>query len=180
MEGRFDRFGSRRHLRSRRPEGTSPLQAEAADQGIHRELVLREVAVTAPPPDVADVLQVTVDTPLVVRRHLVVLDGHPAATADSYIPAHLVEGTRIVRSEKIPGGVHAALTEVLGTPLTHAVEALVARMPAPVEAETLELPPGTPVVELVRTIHADDRPVEVTVWMFDASRHRFVYDVPVD
>ncbi|MBB4918250.1 DNA-binding GntR family transcriptional regulator [Streptosporangium saharense] len=130
--------------------------------------------------DIADLLRIAVDIPLVVRRHLVVLDGHPAATADSYIPAHLVEGTRIARPEKIPGGVHAALAEILGAPLTRAVETLVARMPTLVETETLQLLPGTPVVELVRTIHAGDRPVEVTAWLFDASRHRFVYDVPMD
>ncbi|MEV7008699.1 GntR family transcriptional regulator [Streptosporangium sp. NPDC051022] len=177
---RLDRLGSRRHLRSQRPAGTSPLEAEAAAQGVHRELILREVISFLPPPGIADLLQITPETPLVVRRHLVTLDGHPAATADSYIPAHLVEGSRIARHEPIPGGVHAELADLLGTPLTGAVEMLVARMPNPDETETLRLPPGTPVVELTRTIHAGDRPVEVTVWLFDASRHRFVYEVPVD
>ncbi|MGW4425769.1 GntR family transcriptional regulator [Streptosporangium sp. NPDC004631] len=177
---RLDRLGSKRHLRSQRPAGTSPLEAEAAEQGFHRELILAEVTTAVAPPDVTDLLGVAPETLVVVRRHLITLDGRPAVTADSYIPARLVEGSRIARHEKVPGGVHAALAEILGAPLTDAVEALIARMPTPAETETLRLPPGTPVVELIRTLHAGEQPVEVTVWLFDASRHRFIYDVPVD
>ncbi|WP_312923564.1 UTRA domain-containing protein [Thermocatellispora tengchongensis] len=86
----------------------------------------------------------------------------------------------MARHEEIPGGVHTELAEALGTPLTGAVEELVSRMPTPAETELLHLPPGTPVVELTRVIHAGERPVEVTLWLFDASRHRFVYEVPID
>jgi DNA-binding GntR family transcriptional regulator len=53
-------------------------------------------------------------------------------------------------------------------------------MPTPSEKDTLNLLPGTPVVELTRTIYAGDRPVDVTAFLFDAGWHRFVYDVPMD
>ena len=177
---RYDRNGSRRHLRSQRPADTSPTQAETQAQDIERELVLVGVDTIPAPADVAELLDVDEGTALVRRRHLITLDGDPAQTADSYFVATLVEGSRIARAEKIPGGVHAELAALLGTALTRAEEILVARMPDQAEKQTLALLPGTPLVELTRTIYAGDQPVEVTRFLFDGSWHRFVYDVPMD
>lgn len=177
---RYLRNGTKRHLSSQRPAGTSPTQAETESQGIQRELNLLAVETLPAPADIAEHLRVEAGTPLVCRRHLITLDGDPAQTADSFFVASQVEGSRIARMEKIPGGVHAELAAVLGTPLTRAEEVFVARMPTPAEKETLALLPGTPVVDLARTIYAGDRPVEVTKFLFDGSWHRFVYDVPMD
>lgn len=177
---RYLRHGSKRHLRSQRPAGTSPTQAETESQGIQRELNLLAVETLPAPADVARRLGVETGTPLVRRRHLITLDSDPAQTADSFFVAAQVEGSRIAHMEKIPGGVHAELANVLGEALTRATEESIARMPTPAEREALALLPGTPVVELVRTIYAGDRPVEVTQWLFDAGWHRFIYDVPVD
>lgn len=177
---RYLRRGTKRHLRSQRPAGTSPTQAETESQGIQRELNLLAVETLPAPADIAEHLRVTAGTPLVCRRHLITLDGDPAQTADSFFVADQVEGSRIARMEQIPGGVHAELASVLGTPLTHAEEVFVARMPTPTEKEALALLPGTPVVALARTIYAGGHPVEVTKFLFDGSWHRFAYDVPVD
>jgi len=177
---RYDRHGSRRHLRSRRPTGTSPTQAETQAQNIERTLDLLAVETLPAPADIAGHLNVEPGTPLTCRRHLISLDGDPAQTAVSYFVAAVVEGTRIARMESIPGGVHAELAAVLGASLTQAEEILVARMPTQAEKEILALLPGTPVVELTRIIHAGDRPVEVTKFLFDGSWHRFVYNVPMD
>jgi GntR family transcriptional regulator len=71
---------------------------------------------------------------------------------------------------KPPGGTHAYLSDELGVTLAEAVEELVARMPTPQETITLRLVPGTPVVELVRTIYDDNNnPVEVTVFVIAAA-----------
>ncbi len=177
---RYNRFGTKRHLSSQRPTGTSPTQAETEAQDIRRELDLLGVETLPAPADIASHLGVEPGTPVVRRRHLISLDGDPAQTADSYFLADQVGGSRIARMEQIPGGVHTELAAVLGTALTSATEVLVARMPTPAEKETLNLLPGTPVVELLRTIYAGDRPVEVTAFLFDAGWHRFVYDVPMD
>lgn len=177
---RYDRYGSKRHLRSQRPAGTSPTQAETEAQKIQRELQLLAVETLPAPADIARRLGVETGTPLVRRRHLITLDSDPAQTADSFFVAAHVEGSRIAHMEKIPGGVHAELANVLGEALTRATEEAIARMPTPAEKETLALLPGTPVVELIRTIYAGDRPAEVTIWLFDAGWHRFIYDVPVD
>lgn len=177
---RYDRHGSTRHLSSHRPAGTPPTQAETQTQGIQRELELLDVKTVPAPAAVAALLGVDDGTPVVRRRHLITLDGDPAQTATSYFVAAMVQGSRIARAGRIPGGVHAELAAVLGTALTRAEELLVARMPTPAETETLALLPGTPVVDLTRTIYAGDTPVEVTAWLFDAGWHRFIYDVPVD
>ncbi|GAA0964369.1 UTRA domain-containing protein [Acrocarpospora macrocephala] len=177
---RYDRHGSKRHLRSHRPAGTSPTQAETAQQDIRRELQLLGVATVPAPAEIAELLDVPTGTLLVRRRHLITLDGDPAQTANSYFIAEQVQGTRIARHEAIPGGVHAELASVLGRPLTEAREVFVARMPTPQETETLNLLPGTPVVELSRTIYAGEHAVEATSFLFDAGWHRFTYDVPMD
>jgi GntR family transcriptional regulator len=177
---RLRRHGTSRHLRSERQPGTAPLEAEARDQGFLRGQELIEVTVAPAPTDVANRLNLEPESPVVVRRHLLTLDDEPAQSADSYFPLQLVRGTHIIENEKIPGGVHAELTRVLGDPPSHADEDLVARMPTPAEARTLRLPPGTPIVDLTRTIYAGDQPVEVTHFIFDGSRHLFTYRVPMD
>jgi GntR family transcriptional regulator len=50
-------------------------------------------------------------------------------------------------------------------------------MPEPAEAARLGLPPGTPVVDIVRTAYAADRRVvEVNEMIADASSYVFRYD----
>ncbi|WP_157253252.1 GntR family transcriptional regulator [Nonomuraea typhae] len=177
---RLRRYGTKRHLRSGRPEGTAPLEAEAQAQGMVRERHLLEVATIPAPREIAELLGADEGAALVVRRHVLTINGEPAQIADSYFLASQVTGTIIAQLEQISGGVHGELAELLGHPQMRAVEDLIARMPTPSEAETLTLPPGTPVVELTRTIYADERPVEVTKFLFDGSRHIFTYDVPMD
>ncbi len=177
---RLRRDGTSRHLRSERQLGTAPLEAEAHDQSFRRGQNLIDVTTTSAPTDIAELLRLQPTSAVVVRRHLLTLDDEPAQVADSYFPAEIVRGTPIAQNEKIPGGVHAELARILGDNLSHAVEDLVARMPTPAEARTLRLPPGTPVVDLTRTIYAQDKPVEVTHFIFDGSRHLFTYRVPMD
>lgn len=177
---RLRRHGTSRHLRSERQPGTAPLEAEAHDQSFQRGQNLIEVTTMPAPADIASLLQLAPESVVVVRRHLLTLDDEPAQVADSYFPVEVVRGTRIAQNEKIPGGVHAELTRILGGTLSHAIEDLIARMPTPTEARTLRLPPGTPVVDLTRTIHMDDKPVELTRFVFDGSRHLFTYHVPMD
>lgn len=177
---RLRRHGTSRHLRSERPPGTAPLQAEAQDQDFRRGQELIEVITIPAPADIANRLNLEPNSPVVVRRHLLTLDDEPAQSADSYFPLQLVRGTRIAENEMIPGGVHAELARLLGGGLSHAEEELIARMPTPTEARTLRLPPGTPIVDLARTIYKGTKPVEVTHFVFDGSRHLFTYRVPMD
>jgi GntR family transcriptional regulator len=177
---RMLRDASRRHLRSARPAGTGPMETEALEQGFIRGQT--GIAVTSEPaaPPVTTMLAFSAGTPLLRRDMVLTLDEEPAALASSWFPADPVEGSAITRPESVPGGVHGELARLVGK-LGDAREELSARMPTPAEATALRLPPGTPVVELWRTIpKRDGQPIEVTRFVFDGTRYRFAYAVPMD
>jgi GntR family transcriptional regulator len=178
---RMLRDGSRRHVRSARPAGTGPMEAEAAEQGFVRAQTGTGVSLEPASSDIAEWLgDIASGTSLLRRDMVLTLDGEPAALASSWFPADLVEGSPIARPEPVPGGVHGELARLIGG-LGDAREELFARMPTPTEATTLRLPPGTPVVELWRTIPAaDGRVIEVTRFLFDGARYRFAYTVPMN
>jgi GntR family transcriptional regulator len=178
---RLRRMGSTRHLRSRRPPATAPLEAEAATQSFQRSSELTEVASVSAPKEVAERLGVPEGTSVVRRSYLLSIDGEVAQTARSYFTHELVDGTTLAEQMQPANGTHAYLAEELGVTLDVAVEELVARMPTPQETIALRLVPGTPVVELVRTIYdKTEKPVEVTIFLFAADRHSFAYVVPID
>jgi GntR family transcriptional regulator len=109
------------------------------------------------------------------------IDGEVAQTARSYFTHELADGTVLAEHAQPPNGTHTYLADDLGITLDVAFEELVARMPTPQEMLALRLVPGTPVVELIRTISDKaQRPVEVTVFLFAADRHSFAYVVPLD
>ncbi len=178
---RLRRMGSTRHLRSRRPPATAPLEAEAAAQSFHRSSELVEVASVPAPQDVAERLGVTEGTNVIRRSYLLSIDGEVAQTARSYFTHELADGTVLAEHTQPANGTHAYLADDLGAVLDLAVEELVARMPTPQEMMTLRLVPGTPVVELTRTIYDKaQRPLEVTAFLLAADRHSFAYIVPLD
>lgn len=178
---RRGRMGSTRHLRSRRPPATTPLEAEAAAQNFHRSSELVEVVSVPAPPEVAQRFGVPEGTSVVRRSYLLSIDGEVAQTARSYFTHELADGTVLAEHAQPANGTHAYLADDLGTTIDVAVEELVARMPTPQEMLALRLVPGTPVVELIRTISDKaQRPVEVTVFLFAADRHSFAYVVPLD
>jgi GntR family transcriptional regulator len=61
--------------------------------------------------------------------------------------------------------------------IARSVDDLVARMPTHEEAVQLQLPPGVPVVRVLRTVYdSDGRPVEVQDSVVAADRHEFRYE----
>lgn len=177
---RHVRHGSTRHLTDARPEGAGPLAAEATSQGSQSRQDIREVRQLPAPADIAQQLGITEDSPIIHRSHLLWIDDAPSQLADSYFPMDLVRDSSLMQPEPIPGGVHAYLQQELGIALDHADELLVARMPTPQETTTLHLAPGTPVVDLRRTIYnTTGDAVEVTQFVLAGDRHVFAYTVPM-
>jgi DNA-binding GntR family transcriptional regulator len=68
----------------------------------------------------------------------------------------------------------------LGIAFDIAVEELVARMPTLQETMTLRLVPGTPVVELIRTIYAKDENLIECLSSSSRPTVSFTYVVPMD
>jgi GntR family transcriptional regulator len=151
----------------------------SADAG-SRELSVDQLEVrrAAPPAHIRLLLDLTddPDAQVVVRSRRYVLDGKPVLLSVSYLPGGLAAGTMMEYQDAGPGGVYARLRE-LGHAPARFREDLRARMPEPGEAAALGLPPGTPVVDIVRTAYGADRQVvEVSEMIADASSYVFRYD----
>jgi GntR family transcriptional regulator len=151
----------------------------SADAG-SRELSVDQVEVrrVAPPAHIRLLLDLPDDLGdlVIARSRRYVLDGKPVLLSISYLPAELAAGTMMEYRDAGPGGIYARLQEIGHAPARFR-EDLRARMPEPAEAARLGLPPGTPVVDIVRTAYAADRRVvEVNEMIADASSYVFRYD----
>jgi GntR family transcriptional regulator len=173
------RHGIERYSRSRWTTGTPILIAEAQQQGRTAEQHIRELAEVPAPEAVAERLGIEPDTPVWVRRRTTMIDGRPNQLADSYYELSVVRGTPITEEDTGPGGGFARL-EDQGHHLTRIREELSVRMPTGPETVALELPPGTPVIDLARTTSdADGRPVEVMLAVIAGDMATFTYDFPI-
>jgi len=177
---RARRHGIERYSRSRWAAGTAILTAEAALQGHHADQVIRELTEVSAPAAVAERLDIASDTRVWVRRRTTRIDDRPNQLADSYYPLDIVERAPLIKSENTgPGGGFARIEEA-GYKLDHICEELSVRMPAPREVALLELPQGTPVVELTRTTFTKtNRPVEVMLTVIAGDMASFHYEFPI-
>lgn len=173
------RHGIERYARSRWAAGKAVLVAEAEQQDRTADQIIRELAEVPAPEPVAERLGIEPGTPVWVRRRTTLIDGRPNQLADSYYQLDLVRNTPIMQEDTGPGGGYARLEEH-GVTLGRIREDLSARMPTGPETVALELPPGTPVVELARTTcDTDGRPVEVMLAVIAGDMATFSYDFPI-
>lgn len=156
------------------PEGKPIWGAESEGRSLEVDRV--QVSEDDPPPRAAVLLGLADGERVIVRDRRYLLDGKPVLIARSYLRASLVRGTQIAQPDTGPGGTYARLAD-LGHAPTHFREDLRARMPEPGEVSALDLPPGTPVVEVIRTAYASNaQPVEASEMVADAGAYVFRYD----
>lgn len=158
--------------------GQAILTAEAAGQGLSAGQLIRELAEVSAPDAVSSRLNIPPQTPVWVRRRTTMVDGRPNQLADSYYELDVVAGTKIMDEDTGPGGGFARLEEA-GYPLTEIHEEWVPRMPNGPESSALRLPPGTPVVDLIRTTFSGDRPVEVMLAVIAGDMVSMSYRFPI-
>jgi len=123
----------------------------------------------------AEALGIAADSPVVFRSRRYVVDDKAVQLATSYYPVDLARGTRITYTDTGPGGSYAVLAELGHAPASF-TEYLLARMPRPDETAQLDLPGGTPVIEITR--HASEvggRCVEVNRMILDGSAYLLDY-----
>ncbi len=114
-----------------------------------------------------------------VRRRTTLIDGRPNQLADSYYELDVVRGTLITQEDTGPGGGFARLEEA-GYGLAEIAEEWSTRMPTGPEGVALRLPPGTPVMELIRTAYdATGRAVEVMLAVLAGDMVQLAYRFPV-
>ncbi len=132
----------------------------------------------AAPPWATEALGLPAGATTAFRSRRFEVDGRSVQLADSWLPVDIVRGTQIMHTDTGPGGTYARLAE-LGHAPTHFVEYLRARMPRPEEAERLELPPGTPVLEITRHAYEESgRCVEVNRMILDGTAYLVDYSFP--
>lgn len=141
-----------------------------------------EIAEVVPPDDVADALGLAVGE-RAVRRGRVMVDkanGQPVEIVASYFPVEIARDTPLDRPIAVKGSALSVLKD-LGYPPRHpANEWVEGRMPTADESRILQLPPGTPILRLLRVTRTDNaRPIEVLDMVFGADRYRLEYELPV-
>ena len=129
------------------------------------------------PDDAAARLQIDAGAEVVIRRRLYYAEEQPVETATSYIPLSIAAGTPIEEPNPGPGGIYARM-EDQGMAFERYDEEVSARMPTGEESRLLKLPPGSPVIHLVRTAFADGRSVEVCDTVMDAAAFVLQYRLP--
>ena len=170
---------------SRSANYTSP-PADGEPVKYHGTSEQLEISEIVPPDDVAIALGLEDDMRAVCRSRVMVEKDNPTSKGKvvelvaSYFPVEIARGTELDSLRQIKGGTLAALKRMGYPPRNPAKEWVDARMPTARESRLLNLPPGTPVLRLLRRTCTDgDRPIEVLDMVFGADRYRLEYDLPV-
>src|SRR5690606_20874411 len=129
---------------------------------------------------IANALGIEPDVSVVFRSRRFAVEGQPVQLATSYLPVDLARGSAIMHTDTGPGGIYARLADQGHAPVAF-VEELRCRMPNPDETEALELPDGTPVIEIIRrAFQSDGRCVEVNRMVLDGSTYVLDYTFAAD
>jgi len=106
------------------------------------------VGLAVPPARVAAALGTPADRELLCRRRLVRQDGESSEVITWWFPPELAEGTSLVGTEPLKGGVRAHLARRKGVRVDHVVEQVTARHPASHEVKLLGITRSAPVLAL--------------------------------
>src|SRR5215471_6329138 len=136
-----------------------------------------QVEQITPPPSIAARLNLDPRTDrCIVRRHVRYIDGKPAIISDDYFDDRIVRGTELAEPEDTS---RENILAGAGYEQVYDTDEIITRMPTPEEIEPLEISPGTPVAEHIRTGYtAEDRPVRVMVSIVPGDVLILQYTVP--
>lgn len=132
--------------------------------------------------DIARRLGISVGDEVMRTDYVSYANDEPMMVVHSYEPLAITRGTPIERPEEGPY-MAAGLIErftAIGLRPTSVVERLRSRMPRPSEVDLLKLPPGIPVLLVVRTTYAEKKVLETADLLFDAHRYELEYALKVD
>jgi len=150
------------------------------EQGRHTHVrFLDPSAIVPADADLMAKLRVAPGTPLLRRHRVHLVEGVPYRILDSYYLASLA-GNLLGQDEGyIP--LFAWLREHAGVTATRAMERLRVRMPTALEATTLNITRGQPVVDVERLVWGDgtDAPFEFSRIIANAALHEFTYTYPI-
>lgn len=169
------RLGIERFSRAKRVAGKAAQQseAEAAGRTFRQEVLgLGEVEASEL---VARWLGVEPGEPVFRRYRREYVDEQITHVSASHYRPEVVAGTAITETSTGPGGSYARLEEK-GYRLARFHQEFFARMPSPDEVRLLQLPAGTPVMDVLRVAYGEDGPLEVYTAVVNAATIIFTED----
>jgi GntR family transcriptional regulator len=122
-------------------------------------------------------LQVAEGNLVVLRRCVRTVDGKPSSVQDSFYPYDIAEGTEILSPHDVERGIITVLADAGHVEVGY-VDEIIPRMP-PTDEENrlLELGPGVPVLDQIRTAFTALRPVRVTWNTWAGNGIHLVYEL---
>jgi GntR family transcriptional regulator len=173
------RYGIERYSRSvwagANPQPLLVAEGKRQSKAVGQETETEQV----PAPDfVAERLPGVSEGDLVnVRRRTTTIDGTINQSADSYFTLVTGERSPDLVAGRGPGG-HIARINAISSVL-EVQEEITARMPTSPESARLNIPEGTPVIEVIRTYHTQDGPLDVARFVIRADMAAFEYRFPI-
>lgn len=150
-----------------------------AELGMRGTQVLGRVGEVPAPDTVADALDIEPGTPVVNRPRVMLADGVPVETADSYYLREVASGTPIAQQGLVRGGVYPVFA-AQGLPLVEREETITFGLATETDQERLGVPASAWVIRLtiVHRTHGG-RPISVDMNVLKADRYQLRYTVPV-
>jgi GntR family transcriptional regulator len=159
---RIPRDAQRRY--AARDKGTGAGEVEVRELNLRSRTDYTEIGRTKAPAEVAAILGLKANDPVLVRRRVLYANDEPTQMADSYYPWQIAKGSKdLLKRDSGQGGSYGRLAE-LGYGPVRFTEDVTVRMPDDIEQRVLELEATQPVFEIWHVAYAaDDTPVEVCV-----------------
>lgn len=127
---------------------------ERAESDASAELLQAGIVVT--PPRVANLLDLPAGSKAFLRQYVMRDSDEAIELVSAWFPLDLVSGTGLTSPEPLPEGIRRHLQQRKGVRLDHAVERVIARPASADEAAILDIPQGSPVLNLLVTGHDAD------------------------
>lgn len=164
-------------LYGKRPT-SSPMRRQTEAEGRRSEWEYQTRRTTATRA-IAERLSIEPGDQVVRTTYRFFADDEPIMLSTSYEPHALIAGTAVEQPEGGPITGVVPRMDSIGQYITHVTEDVNARAPRPYEAEQLQIAPGVPVITIIRTYYADERPVETCDIVVAADRYTLSYTIPI-
>ncbi|MEU4801054.1 GntR family transcriptional regulator [Actinosynnema sp. NPDC023587] len=162
--------------------GPTPFRRECEKAGLTPRIEVLAVDRAQPPEDIAALLRVDSGSKSTLRRsnHYFAND-EPLQVVTTYIPWVIAEGTALTQRKQVgKDGIYGRLEE-RGHLMMTISEEVTSRMPDVIEKELLQIPAGTPVLEVLHTSFDQDKvPFEATRFVLRGDRNGLLYQLSVD
>ncbi|GAB3207766.1 GntR family transcriptional regulator [Marinactinospora thermotolerans] len=172
------RYAPHRFWPQDHPQASYYREAETAGRSVD---VMAESVRTTASERVAEWLGIEVGDAVVQVTYRITMDGQPVSSSVCWEVARITDGTAIADPTSGPhaGAGLVARYAAIGRPITGIAEVISARMPSTAEAQTLDIPSGTPLFVIEQTAHTASGPVQVSEIAIPADRYRLSYDMPM-